>query len=302
MESTKGNWNTNHFKPTKKGAYNIYTRGSSDTVGLLYEKENTLFIYRHMLRKSDDDSGEGRNFRIEYDLDKNEDYVIGSALYGNNTGNYKLVVEENLDSAYAPNGGMWKQDSRYFTDDASNVEKRFYTVRQVAFYYSILDEMIFSKVAKLKGNGSTIKEIKDFLVTALSIVSFFDETQLSGVLSMILDSDLFEIPTPEDYIVKLTEVQKKIREATDATPEPGEDYFKITFKNPMIEYTSKTSKVNVFLSAVFFLPALIGGMESFPVKIPGNSHGFTKWENSNVTGLILQRGEMTLYWGEIWKK
>jgi len=123
-----------------KGAYNIYTTGTTDTYGYLYER-NGIWPFEHYdLVEADDDDGAGYNFRIEEDLDNYEDYYVKVRGYSTSTtGGYYLYFQKNLDSLYSTSGGEWNQNSQY-SEWNVNIDKiRYYTADQISTYYLSMD-------------------------------------------------------------------------------------------------------------------------------------------------------------------
>lgn len=74
------------FVPKYTGEYRFYSKGSCNTCGYLYSKNQSLIT-------SDGNSIEGGNFYISYNLTAGQMYYIASKLYGDGTGTYSLVIE-----------------------------------------------------------------------------------------------------------------------------------------------------------------------------------------------------------------
>lgn len=62
------------FTPSQSGSLTFYSTGSSDTFGELYDSDMTLLEYN-------DDNGEDRNFRISYNVNAGETYVLQIGAY-----------------------------------------------------------------------------------------------------------------------------------------------------------------------------------------------------------------------------
>lgn len=74
------------FVPTESGTYSFFTTGSMDTYGYLVNSSHTVLA-------SNDDSGAGSNFKIDYALTKGQAYYVSVQGYGNSaTGNYTICV------------------------------------------------------------------------------------------------------------------------------------------------------------------------------------------------------------------
>ena len=75
------------FTASKTGTYTIFTKGSLDTIGTLYDSN-----YSYIAESDDCDSCGDLNFRIYHDLVAGETYFIRVRAYYYNTGNYILKV------------------------------------------------------------------------------------------------------------------------------------------------------------------------------------------------------------------
>lgn len=63
------------FTPSQSGSLTFYSTGSSDTLGRLLDSDMTELAYN-------DDNGEDRNFRISYNVNARETYVLQIGAYG----------------------------------------------------------------------------------------------------------------------------------------------------------------------------------------------------------------------------
>lgn len=77
------------FTPNKTGDYTIYTSGSLDTVGDLYNANGT-----HL--DDSDDEGSGLNLRMVFRLTANQTYYIKITAYGSNTGYFNITVTDTV--------------------------------------------------------------------------------------------------------------------------------------------------------------------------------------------------------------
>lgn len=85
---TLGNSDWYRFTPTTTGKYSFSTLGSTDTYGELYRGSTKL--------TSNDDGGEGLNFRIIYNLTAGTTYYLKVRGYNyEKTGNYQVVVSKD---------------------------------------------------------------------------------------------------------------------------------------------------------------------------------------------------------------
>lgn len=168
--------NIYHYECQEGGYYAFYTRGSTDTVGALYEENGIFTATYDYVTKNDDyfPGGGDSNFYFVVDLDKWEDYYVCVRGYGEKTGSYKLNIEPNEDKIFHKNYGVWK--SEHITNSAANigmwVQKKVYLNKeQTILYYWSLDPA--TKIV----NGSTTYTIsqlqqlyKSDSTTALNVV------------------------------------------------------------------------------------------------------------------------------------
>ena len=78
-----------------KGEYTIYTSGSLDTIGILYDSNGNQIAY------SDDLYG-NLNFSITEQLTYGETYYVKVTAYSSNTGNFRIVVGYTIASEFMP--------------------------------------------------------------------------------------------------------------------------------------------------------------------------------------------------------
>ncbi len=87
------------FKPSTSGTYVIYSTGSVDTKGYLYNSSGTELA-------TDDDSGDGFNFRLEYNLSAGSTYYYAVRYYGSTTtGSIPVKFGPVYTVSYNANGG-----------------------------------------------------------------------------------------------------------------------------------------------------------------------------------------------------
>ena len=77
------------FTPPSSAYYTIYTLGSLDTVGFLYDVNCNRLNYN-------DDGGSGLNFKMVSWLTKSQTYYIKVKAYGNNTGSYSVIATDTI--------------------------------------------------------------------------------------------------------------------------------------------------------------------------------------------------------------
>ena len=77
------------FTPGTSAYYTVYTIGSLDTYGYLYDSNSNQI-------DSDDDNGTGMNFKMVYHLTANQTYYIRAKAYGNSTGSFSIAVTDTV--------------------------------------------------------------------------------------------------------------------------------------------------------------------------------------------------------------
>jgi|GEM_PF-467170 len=89
----EGDYKYFKFTPEKDGTIKIYSTGTYDTYGYLYDSNMGLL-------SSNDDDGEDSNFSITYDVTAGKTYVIGCKMYSSSIGSFDLVVNFEPNNTY----------------------------------------------------------------------------------------------------------------------------------------------------------------------------------------------------------
>ena len=89
----EGDYKYFKFTPEKDGTLKIYSTGTYDTYGYLYDSNMDLL-------SSNDDDGEDSNFSITYDVTAGKTYVIGCKMYSSSVGSFDLVVNFEPNNTY----------------------------------------------------------------------------------------------------------------------------------------------------------------------------------------------------------
>ena len=72
------------FTPTRSGSFTIQSTGNVDTYGTLYNSTQSSL-------QTNDDGGEGSNFKITYTMETGTTYYVAARFYGSsNTGTFKV--------------------------------------------------------------------------------------------------------------------------------------------------------------------------------------------------------------------
>ena len=86
--TTAGTMKYYKFTPTTSTQINFYSTGSSDTYGYLYNSSMSQIA-------SNDDGGEGHNFKLTYNVSGGATYYLGCKYYSSsNTGSFTVRLEE----------------------------------------------------------------------------------------------------------------------------------------------------------------------------------------------------------------
>ena len=88
----EGDYKYFKFTPEKDGTLKIYSTGTYDTYGYLYDSNMDLL--------SSNDDGEDSNFSITYDVTAGKTYVIGCKMYSSSIGSFDLVVNFEPNNTY----------------------------------------------------------------------------------------------------------------------------------------------------------------------------------------------------------
>ena len=94
------------FTPDVTGVYSIYSTGSVDTYGTLYNNKQEAVI-------SDDDSGDSNNFYITRTLYAGVKYYIASCLYGGATGSFYTVVRLDYETKDISGASVTLSSTKY---------------------------------------------------------------------------------------------------------------------------------------------------------------------------------------------
>ena len=89
----EGDYKYFKFTPEKDGTLKIYSTGTYDTYGYLYDSNMDLI-------SSNDDDGEDSNFSITYDVTAGKTYVIGCKMYSSSIGSFDLVINFEPNNTY----------------------------------------------------------------------------------------------------------------------------------------------------------------------------------------------------------
>lgn len=83
--STSGEQDYYKFTVPQTGTYIIYTTGTTDTIGTLYDSSRVQIAYN--------DDNDGTNFGMQYHLTAGKEYYIKVGAYSSKTGSYSIHVD-----------------------------------------------------------------------------------------------------------------------------------------------------------------------------------------------------------------
>lgn len=175
------------FRVKGNGAHNIYSTGSTDVKVEFYKK---TWYGSYQLIDSNDDGGQGLNFRLELGLEMNVDYYVKVSAYLNNTGSYVIWTEENVDELYSPTGGSWTWDVADPDPDGTffTIHKLTYLQPHEAQAYYIM--MTNDTLRKARDQLITMPydAAKAFILSHASVTVAAADFILSHLLTVVLPS------------------------------------------------------------------------------------------------------------------
>jgi hypothetical protein len=190
----------------KGGAYNVYSHDywpyySLDTYGRFYEENGILWWISYDFLGSDNDSGNGDNFYMEFDLDSYEDYYLKTRPYLSTlSGATYVTLEENVDKYYHPDGGIWEANLTY-----SDTQLKFLTRESVELYYfSQFNPTLWEEILDY-ATEYTVEELAEnalgaIIAVALGIEALPAEVIASTIIfayNVVVD---IVLPSPEEII------------------------------------------------------------------------------------------------------
>ncbi|MBE0700585.1 MAG: hypothetical protein IH571_02750 [Acholeplasmataceae bacterium] len=306
--TTNGSYRLFYYKTEGQGAYNIFTTGTTDTVGALFEQKYSWGTATTHVGE-DDDSGAGLNFRIEKDLKANKNYFVGVRGYDTRSGTYTLRMEKNVDAAQADSGGQWVQNSTYVGRDhvgysqESAVIRTFYTHAQTVFYYFMLEEEIHARVVDLMKSGPTAQEkIVEYLQYAIGLAVSLAlpplqvgqlALSLSGLVASIINSYIFGLaPNQQSTINELESTKAKVYLAAGGQRTISNGMMITTFASGFTEETYKIRDTEWFTWVLLPFGLISnGGL----ITIPRTYREFTPSLSNYIYGRELERGELTIH-------
>lgn len=173
-----------HYECQEGGYYQVYTKGSTDTVGAIYEEQNSLLSNPTYKRRASNDVGKitsKDNFSMVVGVDRWEDYYVCVRGYYNNKGSYSLKIEPNQDKTWYRNYGVWKK--KYSSDLAAGTgvwtnRKIYLTKEQALACYLTLDGWDFI----YNGNVYPINEVRKLYQANIDLAINVVWTTVSSVL------------------------------------------------------------------------------------------------------------------------
>lgn len=170
-------------------------------------------------------SGEGRNFRIERDLDHHEDYYIkiNAGGWPRDTGRYLLHIEENVDTIESYSGGTWISEGRYrsirLASSGLYIEKIMFLSpeRAVNFYHYLSKNVIIEAHDRYMQFGmDAVFAFIGFKVkgpAGIAVGHFISSQIVNNLIPSLLDinrAELFEAASGR-YVLKNGFLQPEFR-------------------------------------------------------------------------------------------
>ncbi len=165
-----------HYECQISGYYQIYTTGSLDTVGAVYEQNGVLSITYDKLAFNDIGriTQSADNFSTVVYLDKGEDYYICVRGYGSKTGSYSLRIEHNQDTTWWSTTGTWTKT----VNKKGVVGTKPYMRTYISKEQAILCAWAMDPYCKLEVKSYTIRDIVDLSQTNMGMAVDLATTML----------------------------------------------------------------------------------------------------------------------------
>ncbi|WP_156907484.1 hypothetical protein [Haploplasma axanthum] len=255
------------------------------------------------MRATSDNVGSDKNFYIQYDLDKNEDYVLSTGSKGDGQkGKYRIHILGNHDKFPAPYGGVWEQHERYSNRSKLNVVRRFYTADGVALLYKSLDQKTFEIIKEIKKTkGWSVENVwdifSDILGGALALAKLDPEIELLiAVGTFIFNKIATNLPALKKQKEYIDDYRTGLFDASNATGDVVDNVYTIVFKNGVTieNYEGTHTPWWGYLPPVVFVGAIGGGPDVL-IKLKTNEVNFYPTYTSWIEGVELQRGDVTIF-------
>ena len=143
------------FIPSTSGKYVIYSTGNVDTKVYLYNASGTQI-------SSNDDGGEGQNFRLQYDLTAGTSYRFGVKYYSSSTtGTIPFKFGKAYTISYNANGGTGAPETQYKDYGTSLILSDVEPVKEgYTFNGWALDAIVFQPGATFSYNSNLVLTAK----------------------------------------------------------------------------------------------------------------------------------------------
>ncbi len=299
-DSVSGRYSTDlfHYEAPVKGYYKIYTTGSTDTMGKVFEHNNFLWWNSYDMKGSDDDSGIGDNFKIITYFDKREDYYIGVRGYSNRVGSYTLKIEPNDDLVYSRIGGLWLKTHNVEEND--RIAKLYLNKDQVAHLYQMLRDQAtmaalqqaytrngpLGAFQRLASSGNTLYTI---VADAIGIVDDIRDVGntidpvVGGLISIGASAlvNLFDICYNYADVNQLGYLMGNLQNFGGANyvrnPATGNDDY----------FATSGVCINIDRTIIYVYSLILGGY----VPCPNYHYVFTSYNSQALVGTSYERGE-----------
>ena len=277
------------IKPSSNANYDIYTTGSNDTMGYLYDKDMNLLT-------SSDIGGENTNFLINYDLQSGKNYYVAVKNKSNYSTGIKLFAKKTDATAPSVDYKLSKinlekeeRTIRFYIKDESLYDFEF--IRLVSpngSTYSIPDELdplryntetdCYEVEYMIEENGTYRYQAMDDSNNVKSndiefVSADFDlnggNNEAGSYFSLIVEKgEKIKIPTPKrhDYIFKGWSTNKKSSSgATTVSPQNYSEYYAI-WKAKSKQIITAKSHTKTYGAKAFSLNAKASGKGKLTYK------------------------------------
>ena len=185
-----------YFVTGESGKYSIQSLSSLDLYGYLFNSEGTQIA-------ADDDSGDNRNFKINYTLEANTKYYVAVRPYSSAVGSYTLQVIGNLQMTTPVLEKTEQTDNSVtlsWTDSSERVSN--YILYRNGSIYKYLN----SDVKTFTDTNLFSEESYEYYVVAQNVLGYNSEN--SNTVSATIDKDEEAPSTPTNLLGKTTGLTK----------------------------------------------------------------------------------------------
>jgi len=171
------------FVPTVSGTYKMYTEGSLDTYGHLYNSSQSQLTYN-------DDAGDGTNFLISYSLTAGQTYYLKARAYSTTrTGAYTIhIINAESNSTASYTSGVIYPIS-ISAQNIEDVSDKTFCIEYDSSKFEVYDLCAFTEYQDkdegyISGTGIKILKTSNGEIR-FSVDNEFEVSSFSGIVNII---------------------------------------------------------------------------------------------------------------------